>query len=815
MAFTIPNSAGAAFPDQAEVDSGDIDILVAANDLTCVLTGCAVTSTGAANGSVNVAAGVVRVGGVVVTVAAQTVALTANASGNPRNDLIFIPVTGVADEIIGTPAADPAYPAIAAGRVVLAVIRAANGFTTGSTVASTAITDKRVIRRELPGTTTITPEAYGAVGNARQFLNATITTGTAILTSAAGGATFTSGDVGRTVVIRGAGADGGAAGLLQTTVLTFTSATQVTLAANATATVSGVEAWIGTNDTTALQNCLNALTYGQTMYLDPTKTYLHNALLTVTVKGTGISGRGQLIRSLQTVGGVKVSADDCQISDITIRCPSNLRQTNYDGAGLSFYTCNNTVARNVYVLGSGVGGLLWYGATSFYGEDCVAQNTQADGFHMTAASRDGKLANPVARYVGDDGVAIVSYNDGSANVGLCQDIRIVSPRVYGETNGRGVSVVGGQDIIYTDVYVERSAGAGIYIAQEATSANGGTTGYTTFPPNRIRVLGGTLNDCNLNATTLVQGAIFIFNDRPATTISDINVEAVTINNVPLVAPANVRFQLNGTAVFARIHLSGITINGGPIYPLDWSSALQATYNRIMWVQDGKLLPDLVGWGGPYTGQTWPDVTYGRMGIFAGVYGALNMKQQPVNTGEILTPMHTARATRALVVGDSGKVWFSRIDITKKGIQGTTNSWGQAFATAVIATSVAQTAGTVNSRMGLYADDGSGSRPTGAALNDFGALPVLTTAAGDKTVTLTAFNPRPGIYWLAFGYQEATAPTTRPTVVTYTGAPAIPNTSLVVASYAAAWHQVGWTGGALPTVGTLVVEPTPPLVGLKV
>jgi hypothetical protein len=76
---------------------------------------------------------------------------------------------------------------------------------------------------ELQGYRTTTTVADGA-----------ITSGTAILTSATGA--FVTADTGKAITVAGAGPAGG---LLTTTILSYTSATQVTLATNASTTVSG------------------------------------------------------------------------------------------------------------------------------------------------------------------------------------------------------------------------------------------------------------------------------------------------------------------------------------------------------------------------------------------------------------------------------------------------------------------------------------------------------------------------------------------------------------------------------------------------
>lgn len=76
-------------------------------------------------------------------------------------------------------------------------------------------------------------------------------------------APFTSGDVGKAIIVPSAG--GFLNVPLVTTIASFQSATQVTLAANATRSVSGNGAVYGTDDTSAIQQAINAaVAYAQT-----------------------------------------------------------------------------------------------------------------------------------------------------------------------------------------------------------------------------------------------------------------------------------------------------------------------------------------------------------------------------------------------------------------------------------------------------------------------------------------------------------------------------------------------------------------------
>jgi hypothetical protein len=103
------------------------------------------------------------------------------------------------------------------------------------------------ISGQLYDAVTDTPEAHGAKRDGRMLTDAAITTGTSTLTSASG--PFTSADVGKTIHVRNAAAGTNVG--LTTTISAYISATQVTLAVNAGATVSGQVAVYGTDDTAA------------------------------------------------------------------------------------------------------------------------------------------------------------------------------------------------------------------------------------------------------------------------------------------------------------------------------------------------------------------------------------------------------------------------------------------------------------------------------------------------------------------------------------------------------------------------------------
>lgn len=91
-----------------------------------------------------------------------------------------------------------------------------------------------------------TPEDFGAVGDGQRVVDGAMTSGLAVLTSAS--ASFVAADVGKKIVVLGAGAG---SITLETTIASRQSANQVTLSSSASTTVSNALVIWGTDDTAA------------------------------------------------------------------------------------------------------------------------------------------------------------------------------------------------------------------------------------------------------------------------------------------------------------------------------------------------------------------------------------------------------------------------------------------------------------------------------------------------------------------------------------------------------------------------------------
>lgn len=142
MGFYIPNAPNASVIDQSEPDSVDFSVL--GDRKTGVISGCLVIAQTTPDQTVQVSAGEVLSNGNYVTVNGDVnFSVGAGSSSGPLFNLIVVTSAGAIAVRTGTAGANPTFPALVDGDVLLAAIYRTSG--TASTIANTQITDKRVI----------------------------------------------------------------------------------------------------------------------------------------------------------------------------------------------------------------------------------------------------------------------------------------------------------------------------------------------------------------------------------------------------------------------------------------------------------------------------------------------------------------------------------------------------------------------------------------------------------------------------------------------------------------------------------------------
>jgi hypothetical protein len=173
MGFYIPNAPDASALDQSEPDSVDFEAL--GNRKSGVISGCLVSAQSTANQTVQVTAGEVLTEGVYRTVSSSaSLSVGLGSSAGPRFDLIVVTSAGALAVRQGTASANPTFPVLSSGDVLLAAVYRTSG--TASTVGATQIIDKRIIMMSNDSRTGA-GDPSGATGNIGDFyVNTTVTT---------------------------------------------------------------------------------------------------------------------------------------------------------------------------------------------------------------------------------------------------------------------------------------------------------------------------------------------------------------------------------------------------------------------------------------------------------------------------------------------------------------------------------------------------------------------------------------------------------------------------------------------------------------
>jgi hypothetical protein len=207
----------------------------------------------------------------------------------------------------------------------------------------------------------------------------------------------------------------------------------------------------------------------------------------------------------------------------------------------------------------------------------TVSDTRADGIHMTGGARDGIVRRPVVTRSGDDAVAVVSYQ---GDRDMTQRISVLSPRVHGTTGGRGVSVVGGRDILYRDVSVQSSSGAGVYIATEGAP-------FFTRSVERVRVLGAQLVEANTDAS-IDHGAVLVAAAAEGMHVRDVTLTDLRVRNTRTGASRQVGV-LAYTGALSDVAITDVAVWGGG--RLFGSTAGPSSVRTSGWTVDGHAIGD--------------------------------------------------------------------------------------------------------------------------------------------------------------------------------------------------------------------------------
>jgi len=221
----------------------------------------------------------------------------------------------------------------------------------------------------------------------------------------------------------------------------------------------------------------------------------------VTLSGAGIAS---VIRSTKpNSSAINLRGDGASIENLEIDCPtaatrlSSGWQTGITVAATNFRVRGICIG-NKTTMGSPSAGILCLDASHGLISGNTIWRSLADGIHMTGGSNNILVEKNTILGAGDDMIAVVSY---LGNASKCHDITIRNNNCLGQTGGRGITVIGGDNVLIQNNQVENSFAAGIHAASESS--------YMTYGPTNVTIEGNTLKNCDTRQFDS-HGSIFVY-----------------------------------------------------------------------------------------------------------------------------------------------------------------------------------------------------------------------------------------------------------------------------------------------------------------
>ncbi|WP_411347233.1 right-handed parallel beta-helix repeat-containing protein [Paenibacillus sp. WLX2291] len=230
------------------------------------------------------------------------------------------------------------------------------------------------------------------------------------------------------------------------------------------------------DDTAIAAAIQQAKTEGKDVYV-PTGTFELSNIL--TVNGVTLKGENK-DQSILTSTNPECGSIDLTGASPAIRNLSHVysslgeRDGKNEKNSISVKNATNFVVDQIHVQKASTAGIYVTDSIGGTITNNTVQDTQADGIHMTGDSSDITVQNNVVKQVGDDTIAVVSYGKSAksdGDKGQTNNIRILNNDVGYDSKARGISVVGGRDVLIEGNHIQLTQMAGIYIATETGENN--------------------------------------------------------------------------------------------------------------------------------------------------------------------------------------------------------------------------------------------------------------------------------------------------------------------------------------------------------
>ncbi|CAM4217801.1 hypothetical protein FHS16_000412 [Paenibacillus endophyticus] len=259
----------------------------------------------------------------------------------------------------------------------------------------------------------------------------------------------------------------------------------------------GATADDNTDDTAAIQACIDsARSEGRIVYV-PEGTFLYSACLVLDGADLTGSGHGSVLKSINALEQcLRLTGDGSDVSHVQLTTITTTDRLSTDVSARVFVDPNalNFSVKNTVIDGATSAGIISFGSHGIISGNTV-RNTLADGIHITGLSDDILIENNVSRDTGDDQIAVVSYEKFGSWV---RNVTIRHNDVAGG-HARGITVSGGENIAVENNKISLTGGAGVFIASEGS--------YKTYTVNGLHVIGNAIYKDSLNGSIPEKGGI--------------------------------------------------------------------------------------------------------------------------------------------------------------------------------------------------------------------------------------------------------------------------------------------------------------------
>ena len=226
-----------------------------------------------------------------------------------------------------------------------------------------------------------------------------------------------------------------------------------------------------TEDTAAIQRALDLVPQGSVL-LFPKGVYIYSDVLKLSHNDIILLGQEAVLSaqspSRQTI---ELKGDRTAIIGLTLKGIGDQRKATAASTKI-LVTGRWTQIIDNKIDGGASGGIFVFGGKDFRIVGNTVSKTLADGIHMTYGAVRGVVEDNIVEHTGDDSIAVVSYKNEvlASTIGPSGQVLIRNNLVGNNAWGRGISVVGGEDIIITNNTISNvGMAAGVLVAQEAST----------------------------------------------------------------------------------------------------------------------------------------------------------------------------------------------------------------------------------------------------------------------------------------------------------------------------------------------------------